>query len=50
MMLKRQIDHKKECDIMTEVTYTNHISVEDYNALRDSVEWIACLLYTSRCV
>lgn len=40
-MLKRQIDHKKECDIMTEVTYTNHISVEDYNALRDSVEWIA---------
>ena len=36
-MLKRQIDHKKECDIMTEVTYTNHISVEDYNALRDSV-------------
>ena len=40
MTLKRQIDHKKECDIMTEVTYTNHISVEDYNALRDSVEWI----------
>ena len=41
-MLKRQIDHKKECDIMTEVTYTNHISVEDYNALRDSVRMDSC--------
>ena len=39
-MLKRQIDHKKDCDIMTEVTYTNHISVEDYAAaMIDELEY-----------
>ena len=50
MTLKRQIDHKKECDIMTEVTYTNHISVEDYNALRDSVESRTHFIYVLPCV